>query len=802
MRIKSLLFLVIISAQFSSGFAQSCEIKGRVYNSINNQPVPFANIIIEGLYSGTSSDISGNYRIEDLEPGTYNVMCSFLGYKTKVAYEISVSSTRTSKVDFALVESSTKINEVVILASPFNEKEESPVSLRTISASEIYRNPGGNRDISNVIQILPGVASSSSFRNDIIVRGGAPNENRFYLDGIEVPNINHFATQGSSGGPVGMINVNFIREVDFYAGAFPANRGNALSSILEFRQIEGNDENLKGTFMLGSSDVGITLDGPMGEKSTFILSARRSYLQFLFKALGLPFLPTYNDFQYKQTIKVDKKNRITLIGLGAIDDFQLNTSANDEIVDEESIRRNNYILGNLPVNTQWNYTVGANWKHFGTNSFQNLVVSRNHLNNRAVKYLGNIEQPDLLILDYKSQEIENKLRLENTVRKNGWKLNMGVGYETATYTNSTYNKIVVDGEVAVIDFVSILPLNKFAVFSQVSKELVKNKLMVSLGVRMDFNNYSEEMNNPLDQLSPRLSASYSITEKLNANFNIGRYFQLPPYTIMGYRDSNDLLVNKENNITYIQADHYIAGLEYNPNLLSKITLEGFIKEYDNYPFLIRDSLSLANLGGDFGVIGNEPVNSTSFGRTYGLELLVQQKLLASIYGILSYTFVRGEFSDKDEELIASSWDNRHILNLTAGKKFKNDWEVGMKFRYVGGAPYTPYDFERSANRNVWDVVQQGVFDWDQLNELRNPASHVLDIRIDKKWYFNDWGINAYIDVQNIYNFQAVGQDYLDVDRDESGNPIVDPNNPQSYVISKIKNVSGTVLPSLGLMVEF
>lgn len=802
MNLKSLITGVILLSPFCYISAQTSTIKGRVFNSINNEAVPFANIYIDSTSVGTTSDIEGNYRITDLKPGTYSLTCSFIGFKTQISSEVNVSSARITTLDFALVEESTNLNQVVITASPFNKREESPVSLRTISSSEIYRNPGGNRDISNVIQILPGVASSSSFRNDIIVRGGAPNENRFYLDGIEVPNINHFATQGSSGGPVGMINVNFIREVDFYAGAFPANRGNALSSILEFRQIEGNDESLKGTFMLGSSDVGMTLDGPMGKKSTFILSARRSYLQFLFKALGLPFLPTYNDFQYKQTIKVDKKNRITLIGLGAIDDFQLNTSANDDIVNEDAIRRNNYILGNLPVNTQWNYTVGANWKHFASNSFQNLVVSRNHLNNRAVKYQGNIEQEEFLLLDYNSQEIENKVRLENTVRKNGWKLNMGIGYENATYTNSTFNKIVVDGEVVDIDFDSSLPLNKFAVFSQVSKEIVKNKLLVSLGLRMDCNDYSEEMNNPLDQLSPRLSASYSMTEKLKANFNIGRYFQLPPYTIMGYRDSNDLLANKENNITYIQADHYIAGLEYNPSLLSKVTLEAFYKTYDNYPFLIRDSLSLANLGGDFGVIGNEPVNSTSFGRTYGLELLVQQKLLASIYGILSYTFVRGEFSDKNDELIASSWDNRHILNITAGKKFKNDWEVGMKFRYVGGAPYTPYDVDRSTSIDVWDVVQQGVFDWDQLNALRNPASHGLDIRVDKKWYFNEWAINAYIDVQNIYNFQAVGQPYLDVDRDDSGNPIVDPNNPLSYQISEIENVSGTVLPSIGLMIDF
>ncbi|MEZ7878175.1 MAG: TonB-dependent receptor [Flavobacteriales bacterium] len=802
MNLKSVIAGIILTSLFGVVSGQTSTIKGRVYNSINNEAVPFANIFIEGTSLGATSGLEGNYIISNLKPGTYSVVCSFIGFKRQISFEVPVNSVRTTTLDFALVEESTTLNQVVITASPFNKREESPVSLRTISSSEIYRNPGGNRDISNVIQILPGVASSSSFRNDIVVRGGAPNENRFYLDGIEVPNINHFATQGSSGGPVGMINVNFIREVDFYAGAFPANRGNALSSIIEFKQIEGNDEGLKGTFMLGSSDAGITLDGPIGDKSTFILSARQSYLQLLFKALGLPFLPTYNDFQYKQTIKVNDKNRITIIGLGAVDDFTLNTSANDGLEDEEVIRRNNYILGNLPVNTQWNYTVGANWKHFGTNSFQNVVVSRNHLNNRAVKYQGNIEQPEFLILDYKSQEIENKVRLENTIRENGWKLNMGLGYENAIYTNSTYNQIVVDGAVNVIDFDSRLPINKFAVFSQVSKELVKNKLMVSFGVRMDCNDYSEEMSNPLDQMSPRLSASYSITEKLNANFNVGRYFQLPPYTIMGYRDSNSLLANKENNITYIQSDHFIAGLEFNPGLLSKVTVEGFYKTYDNYPFLTRDSLSLANLGGDFGVIGNEPVTSTSFGRSYGLELLVQQKLLSSVYGILSYTFVRGEFSDKNDELINSSWDNRHILNLTAGKKFKNDWELGMKFRFVGGAPYTPYDVERSATIDVWNIVQQGVFDWDQLNEFRNPASHGLDVRLDKKWYFQKWAVNAYIDIQNIYNFQAISQPYLDVERDDSGNPIIDPNNPQSYEISEIENISGTVLPSIGLMIDF
>ena len=173
-------------------------------------------------------------------------------------------------MDIKLIESSTSLDVVEITASPFQKSEESPVSKRSINATEIYRNPGGNRDISKVITSLPGVASTVSFRNDIIIRGGAPNENRFYLDGIEIPNINHFATQGSSGGPVGMINVNFIREVDLYSGAFPANRGNTLSSVLEFKQIDGNPDRIAKDFNIGSSDFGITLDGPINDKTTFV----------------------------------------------------------------------------------------------------------------------------------------------------------------------------------------------------------------------------------------------------------------------------------------------------------------------------------------------------------------------------------------------------------------------------------------------------------------------------------------------------------------------------------------------------
>ncbi len=802
MKLKKYLFFILVTLSFEM-FAQAGTIKGRISNEINNNSIKGAAILIENTEIGTTSDENGNYLLENLTPGNYTITVSFLGFESTVFYDINVPTNKFVTLDITLLEETSSLDEIQLEVSPFKKSKESPINLQKISAEEIYRNPGGNRDISKVIQILPGVGSTVSFRNDIIVRGGAPNENRFYLDGIEVPNINHFATQGSSGGPVGMINVNFIKNVEFYSGTFPANRGNTLSSILEFEQITGNKEKLTGTFLLGSSDAGITLDGPMGEKSTFILSARRSYLQALFKLINLPFLPTYNDFQYKQSIDINEKNKLTIIGLGAIDDFKINTEANEGVTDQETIDRNNYILGNIPINSQWNYTVGINWKHYSENSNQTFVLSRNHLSNSANKYLNNDEQLSNLLLDYESEEIETKFRFENTSWNKGWKINFGVGLENSTYKNSTFNKRQINNTVQTIDFNSKINFNKFAAFGQVSRSFFNDNLSLSAGFRTDFNDYSNEMNNPLKQFSPRFSASYAINEKLSLGLSLGKYFQLPPYTILGYRDNNNnILINKENRVTYIENNQISTGLEYRPTKYSKISLESFYKKYDKYPFLLDKNISLANLGADFGVIGNEAANSTSSGKSYGIELMMQQKLSNKIYGILSYTYVRSEFKDSNNKYVPSSWDNKHIFNIVVGKKLAKNWEVGAKFRLLGGAPYTPYDVELSSTKEIWDVSQQGINDWSRLNTERNPTSHSLDLRVDKKWYFDKWYLNAYLDIQNAYGAKIETQSFLDVVRDGNGNPVENPTDNQRYQTYSIENESGNVLPSIGIMIGF
>lgn len=795
----ALLFLQLTA---QNTYAQSGIIKGIVIDEITKAPIPFANLLLEGTSTGTTTNIDGNFAINNITPGVYTLLCSVVGYEKFLLPELSVGVSKPLTVSILLASSTESLETVEIVSTPFFKSQESPISVRTINTTEIIRNPGGNRDISKVIQSLPGVSTTASFRNDIIIRGGAPNENRFYLDDIEVPNINHFATQGSSGGPVGMINVNFIREVDFYAGAFPANRNNALSSVMNFKQINGNTEKLAGSFMVGSSDVGITLDGPTGKNSSFVLSARRSYLQFLFKALKLPFLPTYNDFQYKHSFNLNSKNRITVIGLGAIDDFALNQDVNNNVTDPLDLERNEYILANLPINTQWNYTIGAKWEHFSESKTHRVIASRSHLNNSSIKYLDNIEDPANLLFDYASQEIENNLKYEMTYESNTWNYSYGLNYQYAKYTNSTFSQREADGSIITVDFDSNLPINKLGAFAQLSRSFYNDRLSLSAGFRTDFNDYSSEMNNPLKQLSPRLSGSFSIIPNLSLNFNVGSYTQLPAYTVMGFRNNAGELVNKTNDISYIRSNHFVLGLETNPTSYSKLSLEGFYKTYQNYPFILSDSISLANLGGDFGVIGNEPASPFSDGKTYGIEFLAQQKMSKSIYGILAVTLVRSQFTDKNQVFVPSSWDTKQIISVTAGKQFKNNWELGMKFRFQGGSPYTPYDVEKSATKTVWDVTQQGVYNWDELNTRRYKAIHGLDLRVDKKWFFNNWSINLYFDVQNVYNFQTELQPYLTVVRDANGQPIEDPNDATKYLLKPIENISGTVLPSIGVMIDF
>ena len=767
-----------------------------MYDEINNESLPFANVVVEGTTIGTTTDVDGNYVLE-LEPGLYNITASFVGYTNKTEYEVQVTRSRPAVINFALSEGNQTLQEVEVSAQDrITRKQESPVSVSTLGINEIQRNPGGNQDISLVIQSLPGVASTPNFRNDIIIRGGAPNENSFFLDGIEIPAINHFATQGSSGGPVGLINVNFIREVDLYTSAFPVEKANALSSVLDIKLKDGRSDKIGGIFQVGASEVGLTMEGPINDKTTFLASARRSYLQFLFSVLELPFLPTYNDFQVKVKHKFDDKNQLTFIGIGAIDQFKLNLDANETETQQ-------FQLAFLPVNEQWNYSVGAKYTRFGENSYTNFILSRFMLNNSAYKYEDNDELNGQQLLDYLSQEIENKLRIENFYRKDGWRVTSGFGFEETKYITSELDLRVPPG-VAPRNYETDLRLFQYFAFANVNRSFLAERLNINLGLRLDGNSFNSNTANPLNQISPKLALTYNFNSDLSFNANYSIYNQLPPNTTLGFRDTLGNLVNED--LTYISTQHLVAGFAYYLPFNAKVTIEGFYKIYDNYPFLTERGVSLANLGSDFGVIGNEPAASTSTGRAYGLEFLYQQKLYDGWFGTLAYTLVKSEFSDATGNLVPSSWDNQNIITLTGGKKFGKNWEVGVQYQFLGGAPYTPTDIATSSLVQVYNLNRRGLPDWSRLNTVRFDNFNRVNIRIDKKWFFEKWALNLYLDVQNLLGQSVDGEPLLALNRDDQGNPIIlnpmDPANQQRYDTKLLENGNGTRIPSIGIIVQF
>ncbi len=796
---KRLLLIVFLPLLSLLSYSQSGTIKGRVFNEKNNEPLPFVNLIIDGTNIGSTTDLDGNFIFSGINPGYIKLAVSALGFEKKSTEEFLVTNSRTSNILIPMKQVSIQLNSVDIVSSAFIKYEESPVSVKTLGISELERSPGGNRDISRVIQSLPGVSSGPSFRNDVIVRGGGSSENKFYLDDIEIPNLNHFATQGASGGPVGIVNIDFVREVDFYSSAFPVNRGNALSSVLNMKQIEGNKEKLRFKGTIGASDFGLTMDGPINKKTTFLLSARRSYLQFLFGIIGLPFLPIYNDYQLKITHKIDEKNQINIISIGALDNSTLNTGIKNPSEYQQ------YLLGYLPVNEQWNYTFGIVYKHFSKNGYQNWVLSRNYLNNVQYKYPNN-DDTKAKILDYNSYEVENKFRFEDIRTINNFRITSGLGGEFAKYSNETYQKLFVGNFEKIINYNSYLEVFKWNAFAQISKTFGEN-LTLSAGIRSDANNYSASMSNLLNQLSPRFSASYAISKHTSLNFSLGRYFQMPAYTSLGYKDTLGEFVNKNNHLKYIQSNHIVVGIEHFIDKNTKISAEGFYKIYNNYPFSVRDSISLASKGADFGVVGDEEIQSKSKGRAYGFELFAQRKLSSKIDFTLSYTFVRSEFTDKNDNYISSAWDNKHLFNVILTKSFAKNWNVGLKWKFIGGSPYTPDDLLNSSNVLVWNTVGRAIPDNNRFNQARLKPFHQLDIRIDKAYYFKKFSMMFYMDVQNVYAFVSDSAPIYILSRNSSGDPIItnpsDPISNQQYQLRPLDGNSGaSVLPTIGIIIEF
>lgn len=788
---KNVLLLLLLGLLTTVSAQPTHRIKGTVIDKASRQPLEFINVLVLGLGRGGVTDAEGHFNIGEVPPGIYRLQASAVGYKTILTPEYIVS-TKDLTIQIETEENLTELEGVTVTASPFRRDPESPVGLRIIGLQEIEKSPGANRDISRIVQSYPGVAfSPARYRNDLIVRGGSPSENRFYLDGVEIPNINHFSTQGASGGPVGIINADLIREVNFYTGAFPTDRGNAMSSVLDFKLRDGDMErnSLKAT--LGASEVSLASNGHIGKKTSYLVSVRQSYLQFLFDMLGLPFLPTFTDAQFKLKTRFNANNELTILGLGGIDNMKLNTKLDGEKAE--------YILSYLPKIQQETFTLGAVYRHYAGIHVQSVVVSHSYLNNRNTKYLNNDESSaDNLSLKLRSVEQETKFRIENTSTFGNWKINFGANLDYSQYTNTTFQRVYID-EGRTFDYHTYLGMWRWGIFGTINYATTDERFTASLGVRTDANNFSSGMKGMGDQLSPRLSLSYRLTDGLYLSGNAGLYYQLPPYTGLGFKDNNGAWVNKY--LRYMSVSQESLGLSWHPGNTFELSAEGFYKQYDKIPFSIADGIPLACKGNDYGVIGNEALSSTAQGRAYGIEILMKWLIAKKLNLASSFTLFKSEYrNNKQSEYIASAWDNRYIFNMSGTYNFPHNWSLGMKISCIGGAPYTPYDVEKSSLVTAWNAQGRPYYDYTKYNTGRLPAFGQLDVRVDKTFYLKRCMLGFYIDLQNVTNSKFKQPDIL-----MSTGVIENPSAPmaeQRYKMKYITQKSGTLMPTLGITFEY
>ena len=782
-------FLFVTLTHFSSTAQNTTTLSGYVRDARTNEGLPGAEVVIEGTQLGTVADPDGYFQIENVPATSYNITASFIGYQSSTKFNVVVRTGANPELVFELSETASELDEVVVQASAFGKLEETPLSIQQLSREEIATYPGGNNDIARVVQSLPGVSGSvGGFRNDVIIRGGAPNENVYYLDGIEIPNINHFATQGSAGGPVGLLNVSFFEGVTLTSSAFGAQYDNVLSGVLQFDQRNGNAKNFQTNLRVGASETALTVEGPLFKKkdaergkTTFIASVRRSYLQLLFELIGLPFLPDYWDYQYKVNHKIDNRNELNFTGVGSIDDFSINA---DGDLDEEQ----QATLEQVPVIQQQSTTHGVSWLHRlrDGKGFMRTALSTNYLRNEFDRYRDNENQEGLFFRN-ESVEWETKLRYELTRYAGAWTLGAGATIQNAYYENRTLD--LNNG----VDFSVENNFLRYGGYVQASRSFLNDRLRPSFGLRFDGNSFTDTGNEVWRTLSPRFALAYQLDEaaRWTLNASAGRYFKIPPYTVLGFQNRQGEFANRD--VPYIRSDHLVAGIEFLPTPSTRLTVEGFVKWYGDYPVSVRDSVSLANLGGDFSVLGNEDIESVGLGRTYGVEFLFQQKLAKNFYGILAYTLYWSEFTGFDtEEYLPSFWDNRHLLTFTGGYKLPRNWELGLRARVLGRAPFAPVDVP--ATEAVYPEI---ILDYSRLGEERLNVFNSIDIRIDKKWNFPKWTLDLFLEVQNVLGSQLPAPPDYGLARDDAGNVL------QPQRLTEITGVdNSSTLPTIGVVVDF
>ncbi len=723
-------FLVIPNMSFAQTYTGT--IRGKVIDTETKSPIVGATVMVLDTKLGSTTNTEGAFNIQNIPVGSYSVRVNFIGYLPLTKTDIIVRSQRTTEVEVEIIETSLESNEVVVTAGYFNERPDEPTSVTSMSYEEIRRAPGSGGDVSRIILGLPSLAKVNDQSNSLIVRGGSPTENAFFIDGIEVPNINHFPTQGATGGPIGIINVDLINDVTFSAGGFPATYGDKLSSVMELSLREGNKEKYDTQLDLNFAGFGGTAEGPFSGGGSFLLSMRRSYLDLLVKTIdiGTSIVPTYGDVNFKATYPLSSKHTVSILDIFSDDHNNPDAAA--------AVENKMIFYGNQDI---YENTAGITWRALWNNN----IYSAASLSYSFSKYKEDWFETNSDVHIVRNRSYEGAIQFRSTMHfKIDDRNTIEAGIEGKNLSNeydnaySAYTDALGDSTAQFIfnDNPGARKIGAYVnyIFNPFSR------LTLTFGSRWDYFSF-----NKASVFSPRLAALYQLSELTSLKASTGIYFQDIPLLLLAQNETN-------KNLKTPRAVHYIIGIDHLLTESTKLSVEVYQKDYDSFPLdpsqpslFVMDELFYR-----YGFFFNHnSLTDKGKAMSRGVEIMLQKKLAQNFYGLASASYSTVRYRGDDGVWRNRVFDNRIIFSIEGGYKPNSEWEFSARWIFAGGVPYTPLDIAAS------QALNRDVLDQTRINAARMPDYHSLNIRADKRFHFVNSNMVTYLSIWNAYNRKNV-----------------------------------------------
>jgi hypothetical protein len=707
-------------------------IKGLVLDADVKTPLGGVRIKVVGSPLEAATDSEGRFEIPSVPVGSYIIELSFPYFRTKRITDVIVKSGRTTPVEAGLELDAIAVGnrEVIVTAAYFDERGEAAPSTTGFSYEEIRRAAGAAGDVTRMIGSLPSVARTNDTMNHLVVRGGSPAENAFYIDNIEIPNINHYPQQGASSGPIGLLNVEFIRDVAFSAGGFSPVFGDRLSSVMDISFREGDRDATDLQLELSMMGLGLVAEGPLpARKGSWMVSARRSYIDLLIRLMGSGVPVSWSDGQGKVVLDLSPRNRLTFLAVAGLDDS--GTQKEDAVKDAEST------FGELDTTE---YTVGADWFHqWGAAGYSDTSLARSEIRYRE-SFQDTLSE-DLLRKASNADEAwafrnVNLLRLGRSRRiRFGFEAKRLVSRFDSFQAGTTD---VLGNPIPGVTRQASVSTDLYSGYAQYSWDPT-SPLTLQLGLRADRFESSRAF-----RLSPRLSLAWRMSSKDTLDASAGVFYQQLPATILVQREASAGLLEP-------RALHFILGYRRLLTPDTRLSVEVYDKEYDRMPLdPVQPSLFLLDeFYRDNRFAEHGPLVFSGRARSAGVEVLVQKKLAERLYGLASLSYFRTRYRGYDKRWRDRIYDNRFLFCIEGGWKLSRSWEFGVRGNYAGGAPYTPFDLAASQTAN------KGIFDQALINEARLPAYASLNIRCDRRFNFRGSNLTLSLSLWNVLNRKNV-----------------------------------------------